>query len=148
MTVVLATRDRAWVLPRALRSVLEQTAGDLELVVVDDGSTDATPALLDGVDDPRLVRVRTPGLGVAAARNAGVAAGSAPLVAHLDDDNTWSPRFLEVMRAEIGEAVLAYCSQHVFLARRAELGKHSFEIVAKLQGFGPGGEVGLARGEL
>lgn len=118
VTVVLATRDRAWVLPRALRCVLEQTAGDLELAVVDDGSVDGTPALLDAVDDPRLVRVRTPGLGVAAARNAGVAAGSAPLVAHLDDDNTWSPRFLEVMRAEIGPAVLAYCSQHVFLARR------------------------------
>ena len=114
----MPTRDRAWVLPRAVRSVLAQAAGDLELVVVDDGSVDGTAALLDGVDDPRLVRVRTDGVGSAAARNAGVAAGSAPLLAFLDDDNTWSPQFLEVMRAERGDAVLAYCSQHVFLCRR------------------------------
>lgn len=118
VTVVIATRDRAWVLPRALRCVLEQTAGDLEVVVVDDGSVDGTAALLDRLDDPRLVRVRTDGVGSAAARNAGVAAGSAPLVAFLDDDNTWSPQFLEVMLAERRDAVLAYCSQHVFLCRR------------------------------
>lgn len=118
VTVVVATRDRAWVLPRALDCVLGQTAGDLELVVVDDGSVDGTAALLDRVDDPRLVRLRTDGVGSAAARNAGVAAGSAPLLAFLDDDNTWSTQFLEVMRAERGDAVLAYCSQHVFLCRR------------------------------
>jgi glycosyltransferase involved in cell wall biosynthesis len=118
VTVVMPTRDRGWVLPRAVRSVLGQVAGDLELVVVDDGSVDGTAALLDRIDDPRLVRVRTDGVGSAAARNAGVAAGSAPLLAFLDDDNTWSPDFLEVMRAERGDAVLAYCSQHVFLCRR------------------------------
>lgn len=119
VTVVLATRDRDWVLPRALDCVLGQTAGDLELVVVDDGSVDGTADLLDRVADPRLVRLRTQGVGSAAARNAGVTAGSAPLLAFLDDDNTWSPQFLEVMRAELGDAVLAYCSQHVFLCRRA-----------------------------
>ena len=119
VTVVLATRDRDWVLPRALDCVLGQTAGDLELVVVDDGSVDGTAGLLDRVDDPRLVRLRTPGVGSAAARNAGVAAGTAPLLAFLDDDNTWSPQFLELMRAERGDAVLAYCSQHVFLCRRS-----------------------------
>lgn len=118
VTVVIATRDRAWVLPRALACVLDQSAGAFELVVVDDGSTDATPVLLDTVDDPRLVRLRTGGVGSAAARNAGVSAGSAPLVAFLDDDNTWSPRFLETMLAERGDAALAYCSQHVFLCRR------------------------------
>ncbi len=118
VTVVVATRDRAWILPRALECVLGQTAADLELVVVDDGSVDGTSQLLDAVDDPRLVRVRTDGVGSAAARNAGVAAGSAPLVAFLDDDNTWSPRFLEVMRAELEDDVLAYCSQHVLLCRR------------------------------
>ena len=118
VTVVLATRDRDWVLPRALECVLGQTADDLELVVVDDGSVDGTADLLDRVDDPRFVRLRTAGVGSAAARNAGVAAGTAPLLAFLDDDNTWSPQFLEVLRAERGDAVLAYCSQHVFLCRR------------------------------
>lgn len=118
VTVVIPTRDRDWVLGRAVACVLGQTADDLELVVVDDGSVDGTTALLDAVHDPRLVRVRTEGVGSAAARNAGVAAGRAPLVAFLDDDNTWSPEFLQVMRAERGNAVLAYCSQHVFLCRR------------------------------
>jgi glycosyltransferase involved in cell wall biosynthesis len=114
----MPTRDRAWVLPRAVRSVLDQVAGDLELVVVDDGSVDGTAALLDGIDDPRLVRVRTAGSRVssrAQRRRGGRQRAAARLPRRRQHLVAALPR---VMRAERGDAVLAYCSQHVFLCRR------------------------------
>src|SRR5437899_1926380 len=72
-------------------SVLRQTMSDLECVVVDDGSTDSTPALLASISDPRLRVILGRHAGVAAARNLGVAHARAPLVAFLDSDDLWRP---------------------------------------------------------
>ncbi len=80
----------------AVRSILDQTRGDLELVVVDDGSTDGTLALLRSIRDHRLTVVTGPNRGGAAARNRGVsAAGPSDLVAFLDADDLWDPDKLE-----------------------------------------------------
>ncbi|HLV05620.1 glycosyltransferase [uncultured Georgenia sp.] len=99
VSVVLPTKDRAAVLPDAVRSVLAQTYRRWELIVVDDGSRDETPEVLARfTDDPR-VRVVTheTNRGVAAARNSGLAAATGEYVAYLDSDNTWEPDFLELM---------------------------------------------------
>ena len=56
VSVVLPTYNRAGVLGRAVRSVLAQSAPDLELIVVDDGSTDDTPRVLADFDDPLAVK--------------------------------------------------------------------------------------------
>lgn len=56
VSVILPTHNRAPVLARSIRSVLAQSASDLELIVVDDASTDATAEVLAGFDDPRLRR--------------------------------------------------------------------------------------------
>lgn len=91
VSVILPTHNRASVLGRAIRSVLEQTMADLELIVVDDASTDATQAVVNGFDDPRLIYLRrTQRQGAAAARNAGVLASSADLLAFQDSDDEWS----------------------------------------------------------
>lgn len=93
VSVVLCTFDRARLLPRAIRSVLAQTFADLELVVVDDGSTDDTPAVVLRLAqrDPRIVYVRHENRGLAAARNTGVALARAAWVTFLDSDDEYLP---------------------------------------------------------
>jgi glycosyltransferase involved in cell wall biosynthesis len=94
VSVVLPTHDRAELLAAAAESVLAQTFGDLELLVIDDGSRDATPdvvAALRAADDRvRGVRLASAG-GAPAARNAGLAASAGALVAYCDDDDVWLP---------------------------------------------------------
>jgi glycosyltransferase involved in cell wall biosynthesis len=61
--------------------VLAQSYGALELIVVDDGSTDETPDVLAAIRDPRLRRIRTPHRGIGAALNTGLAAAAGVLIA-------------------------------------------------------------------
>jgi glycosyltransferase involved in cell wall biosynthesis len=93
ITVVIPTRDRADLLVRrALPAAFMQEDVDLEIVVVDDGSRDATPTVLEQVADRRVRRVQHPSsLGVAAARNSGIRHARAPWIAFLDDDDIWAP---------------------------------------------------------
>ncbi len=90
VSVVIPTRNRAHLLPAALRSALGQSFTDFEILVVDDGSTDRTPALRGQFDDPRLRWLRHESArGGGAARNAGIAAARGEYIAFLDDDDEW-----------------------------------------------------------
>ncbi len=97
ISVVMATRDRASMCERALQSVLAQRHQHWQLVIVDDGSTDATAAMLERVDDQRVVVLRTEGTGAAAARNLGLASADCEWVAFLDDDNVMDPGWLHAV---------------------------------------------------
>lgn len=101
ISVIIPTRNRAAYLREAIDSVLAQRRADFELIVVDDGSTDATPALLAAIDDPRLRVVRQPPRGIGAAMNAGLRAARGAYVARLDSDDTWRPELLEVLAATL-----------------------------------------------
>jgi glycosyltransferase involved in cell wall biosynthesis len=95
VSVVLPTYNRAATLERAIDSVLNQTFTDLELIVVDDGSTDGTPQTLSKYADRSNVRlVSTPHRGCAAARNTGIRLSSGRYVAFQDSDDEWEPRKL------------------------------------------------------
>src|SRR5919108_386145 len=94
VSVVIPTYNRAHTVLDAVWSVLTQRFRDLELVVVDDGSTDDTAARLAAVDDPRLQVIMGRHAGVSAARNLGVAKASGELVAFLDSDDLWHPEKL------------------------------------------------------
>jgi glycosyltransferase involved in cell wall biosynthesis len=95
VSVIIPTYNRAHLIDRAVRSVLNQTFDDYELLVVDDGSTDGTENLRV-FKNPHLRYLRLPEKrGVSAARNAGVKATSAPLLAFLDSDDEWLPHKLE-----------------------------------------------------
>jgi glycosyltransferase involved in cell wall biosynthesis len=98
VSVVLATFNRAYVLEDTLRMVLAQTLGDFELIVCDDGSTDATPEVMAGwaEREPRIRYVRQPrNLGLAGNVRAGIALARAELVAVLYDGDVYDPRLLE-----------------------------------------------------
>ena len=92
VSVVIPTRDRRALVRSALACALAQRGVDVEVVVVDDASTDGSADDLAGVSDPR-VRVVTHerSAGVSAARNRGIAEATAPWIAFLDDDDLWAP---------------------------------------------------------
>jgi len=98
-SIVMPTYNRADTLGRAVASVLAQRFTDWELVLVDDGSTDATPALVAGLDDPRIVAFRQENQGVAGARNSALRAARGELIAFLDSDDEWPPHHLALMAA-------------------------------------------------
>jgi glycosyltransferase involved in cell wall biosynthesis len=96
----MTTHDGARTIGESIASILTQDMPDFELVVVDDASSDATPALLRAIADPRLVPVRNDArLGIAGGRNRGLAQCRAPYIATLDHDDLSDPRRLGLQAA-------------------------------------------------
>ncbi len=97
MSVVVPAYNSAWSIRETLLSIIGQTLPDLEIIVVDDGSTDNLTEVLKPFleAEPRLRVVRQENGGLAAARNRGMAEAAADFVAFLDADDLWHPRFLE-----------------------------------------------------
>jgi glycosyltransferase involved in cell wall biosynthesis len=81
-------------LPDAIGSVLAETRRELECIVVDDGSTDDTRAVVETIADPRVRYVHKTNGGLSSARNAGIREARHPLVGFLDADDRWLPGFL------------------------------------------------------
>ena len=95
-TVLICTKNRAEYLRAALGCVFEQTFQDFEVVVVNDASTDHTPAVLSEFAEPRLSVINYDSKGLlGATRNRGIEGSSGQFVAFLDDDDTWMPEKLE-----------------------------------------------------
>jgi len=96
VSVIVTVLNGGEFLPIALASVLGQTFSDFELIVVDDGSTDSTPAQLNAVDDPRLRVIRNlKNLGLPGARNVGIEAAYGTYCAFLDHDDVALPSRLQ-----------------------------------------------------
>lgn len=90
VSVIIPVRNGKDYIHEALRSVLDQSLGDLEIVVVDDGSTDFDYTSLQAMD-PRVRVIRLEGRGVSFARNTGMAMARGRLLAFLDADDVWCP---------------------------------------------------------
>jgi GT2 family glycosyltransferase len=115
VSVVITTYNRAHCVMDAVRSAVEQEPAPLEVLVVDDGSTDGTRELLQKVSSP-LVRCHfQANQGLSAARNTGLGLARGDLVAFLDDDDQWLPGKLAaqvpVMRRD-DDCVLVYTDMH------------------------------------
>jgi glycosyltransferase involved in cell wall biosynthesis len=111
VSVVIPTRNRRHLVSRAIASARAQTYPNIEIVVVDDGSTDGTAGDLAQFGDVRLVRLEQPA-GGAAARNHGIAASAGAYVAFLDSDDEWLPEKLERQAAVLAGSPLlgaVYC---------------------------------------
>jgi glycosyltransferase involved in cell wall biosynthesis len=90
VSVILPTYNRGWVIGQAVASILDQTFTDFELIVVDDGSTDDTEAIIAPFRH-RLLLLKQTHQGVSTARNRGIDAARADLIAFLDSDDLWHP---------------------------------------------------------
>lgn len=115
ISVILPTYNRAHLLPRAIGSVLAQSYADFELIIVDDASQDDTRAIVLAFTDERVRYLRQANKGgVAAARNAGIAASTGRFLAFQDSDDLWHPqklaRQMEVW-SEVGPETAVLYSQ-------------------------------------
>ena len=121
--IVPAYNAERW-LPAAVRSVLAQTEQDWELVLVDDGSTDATPGLCDGyvASDARIRVEHTPNAGVSAARNRGLKLCRGQWILFLDADDVMHPDMLRIMldAAIRHKAEMVSCATYQFHTLRQE----------------------------
>ncbi|MFO7675575.1 MAG: glycosyltransferase family 2 protein [bacterium] len=106
VSVVIPLYNKERHVARAVRSVLGQTFGDFELIIVNDGSTDGSAEKVRAFDDPRirlLAREHVNSAGGHAARNLGIAEARADLVAFLDADDEWLPDYLQTVVSLVGK---------------------------------------------
>ena len=108
VSVLMPVRNGLPWVREALGSLSAQTLADLEIIVLEDGSTDGTRELLDNFPDDRLRVIPTGGIGISAALNIGLGAACAPLVARHDADDVSAPHRLQ--------------AQAEYLDRRADVG--------------------------
>lgn len=111
VSVVLPARDAERTIAQTIRSVLEQTLDDLELIVVDDGSVDGTLTEVRAIPDGRIRVMSSRRRGLGAARNVGLRSAAGDFVAFIDADDLWSPEKLMTHVAALREqkrAVFAY----------------------------------------
>jgi glycosyltransferase involved in cell wall biosynthesis len=104
VSVILPLFNRADVVERAIASVLAQSFADFELIVIDDGSSDGSAAVVEAIADARIVLLRQPrNAGGNAARNRGIEAARAPLLAFLDSDDHYLDGKLAAVVAAFAE---------------------------------------------
>lgn len=114
ISVIIPTSNRAHLLPRAIESVFNQTYTHLEIIIVDDASTDDTPNVVMALEDNRIrYFCHTTKCGGSAARNTGIKAAQGDYVAFLDDDDEWLPEKLSkqlhaIKAVSFTEPVVAY----------------------------------------
>jgi glycosyltransferase involved in cell wall biosynthesis len=98
-SVVIPLFNKEALIERTIGSVLAQSCGDFEMIVVDDGSTDASVERVEQIADPRLRLIRQANAGPGAARNAGMRAATGTWIAFLDGDDIWFPDHLAELAA-------------------------------------------------
>jgi glycosyltransferase involved in cell wall biosynthesis len=111
ISVVIPTYNQAQFLVNTIQSALVQTYRNIEIIVVDDGSTDETPKIIQQYGE-LIQYIRQDNQGLAGARNTGICTAKGQFVALLDSDDLWLPSFLEVMATRIAEnpgATVYYC---------------------------------------
>jgi len=119
ISIIMPTYNRASILNRAIDSVLAQKYRNWELLIIDDGSTDNTEAIVNAYTDERIFYHKLQqNLGVSNARNYGIDHSFGEYVSYLDSDNTWDCRYLSAMvgaaRFKLKKASSFYSGQIIF----------------------------------
>lgn len=95
ISIVIPLYNKATSIQKTLNSVFAQTYTDYEIVIVDDGSTDDSVAIVRSINDARIRLISQANGGVSVARNRGTAEAKGEYIAYLDADDVWSPNYLE-----------------------------------------------------
>lgn len=112
VSVTIPTYNRSQLVPEAIGSVLAQTFKDIEVVVVDDGSTDDTRSVVQSIGDDRVRYCYKPNGGCASGRNMGIRQCRGEYIGFLDSDDLWPDNFIEVMLTHLEDKPdygCAYC---------------------------------------
>jgi len=113
VSVVILTFNRAKLLSQAIRSVLDQTFQDFEIIVIDDCSTDATGQTVKNFSDKRIKYIRHEfNKGEGAGRNNGIGIATGEYIAFLDDDDEWLPEKLRLQVACLDQAPVEVGAVH------------------------------------
>ncbi len=102
-SVIIPLYNKEAEVGRAVRSALAQTCVPVEVIVVDDGSTDGSAVVVEDIGSPAVRLIKQRNAGVSAARNRGMAEASGDYYAFLDADDEWEPRFLEKIAELAGD---------------------------------------------
>jgi glycosyltransferase involved in cell wall biosynthesis len=130
-TVIIPVRDGERFLSDAMSSVLSQLYEDDRLLIVDDGSTDDTVAIVRARADPRVTLLHSFSRGVSAARNLGLSAATGDFIAFLDHDDMWPPLRHQAMMA----VLLAHPEIDVAFGRVRVLLEHDARRPSGAEGF-------------
>ena len=132
-SIVIPLYNKEATVVRAIRSALNQTVQDFEILVVNDGSTDNGPRVVKSIIDARIRLIHQENQGVSAARNRGIADERHELIAFLDADDEWLPEFLATIR----RMVIRYPDCGLYATRyfmRTPTGKQLPAIIRGLSG--------------
>jgi len=139
VSIVLPTYKRAHILAQAIRSVLDQTYANLELIIVDDNSPDETATVVQSFDDPRILYVKNdPNLKLPRALNRGFSLAKGDYFTWTSDDNLFANNAIERMvnRLKAGDCDFAYADYYMFSTQNAEghpLDVHHDKLPDRLQ---------------
>ena len=125
VSIIVPTYNREKTIERAVQSILRQTYGYYEIIIVDDGSTDNTEEIIKGIEDDRIRYIRyKDNQGVSHARNVGIQAAQYDYIAFLDSDDEWLPDKLEHQMYKMMESSddvgLVFCRMSVCHRERKE----------------------------
>lgn len=112
VSVIIPTHNRPDFLPRAIKSVLDQSYQDFEIIVIDDGLKTRAESIVKEINDPRITYIQhDTEKGGAAARNTGIKAARGEFIAFLDDDDEWLPDKLkiQVYRFQDSDQDVGFC---------------------------------------
>ena len=141
ISVIVPTYNRAHFLKEAIESVLAQTYKNLEIIIVDDGSTDNTSKLVEKFTDKRIIYLYQDNKGVSSARNKGILKTKGEYISFLDSDDIWLPqklqKQLEVFKTSrfnpgVVYTGIQYMDNNGSLKKQKKLSKYRGDIFNKL----------------
>lgn len=124
VSVVIPAYNSAATIERAVRSVLTQDYGSIEVIVIDDGSADRTAEIAEAISDNRLRVIRQSNAGPAAARNRGIRETRGEFIAFLDADDEWTPTHLSTCVQSLSPEKVG--AAYTFIDHRLQHGKEIY----------------------